>query len=181
MGGLVKRLAPVTSSKELNERFDVADRIRTRVDSEKARLESSRISIQLTTKQEDIFLYSDPVKFDQIISNLLINAMDALMSHFHAEERKIVIEIAKKESKVIIRFSDNGPGVPRESHSKIFDPFYTTKPTGQGEGLGLFIVWNILKIQGGNIRLDDTYKEGAKFIITISNAKEAEVKYGGKQ
>jgi C4-dicarboxylate-specific signal transduction histidine kinase len=56
---------------------------------------------------------------------------------------------------------------------KIFDPFFSTKAAGQGEGLGLFIVWNLLKMLGGKISVDTQYKDGAKFLISLPNTSGA--------
>lgn len=76
---------------------------------------------------------------------------------------------------IIIEFSDNGPGIPRENIQKIFTPFFTTKDPlvyeDGGQGLGLYIVWNVLKIFNGTIKVDTDYINGAKFIIKI-NKKE---------
>lgn len=66
---------------------------------------------------------------------------------------------------------DDGPGIPKENQKKIFEPFFSTKdPTSGngGEGLGLFIVWNVLKIFNGIIYVDSHYKNGAKFNILIT-------------
>ena len=79
----------------------------------------------------------------------------------------IIIIAYATETDVQIKFSDNGIGIPFKYSSKIFDPFYTTKAPGKGEGLGLFIIWNILKYLGGTISLDSTFKLGARFLLTI--------------
>ena len=72
-------------------------------------------------------------------------------------------------------FSDDGPGIPAEHEKKIFEPFFSTKdPTSGngGEGLGLFVVWNILRMYGGTIQVNLKYKNGAQFIIKIPAYKE---------
>jgi C4-dicarboxylate-specific signal transduction histidine kinase len=80
---------------------------------------------------------------------------------------KIAISLKGDDQNVQISFSDNGIGIPFKNKNKIFDPFFSTKAPGKGEGLGLFIVWNLLKSQGGKITVDTNYKNGAHFIITI--------------
>ena len=68
---------------------------------------------------------------------------------------------------VQIIVKDNGLGIPQEIKDKIFQPFYTTKPTGQGTGLGLSLSYDIVKAHGGEISIDSKEGEGAKFIITL--------------
>ncbi|WP_194973337.1 tetratricopeptide repeat-containing sensor histidine kinase [Aquiflexum lacus] len=68
---------------------------------------------------------------------------------------------------VQISISDNGPGIPDAIKDKIFQPFFTTKPTGQGTGLGLSLSYDIVKAHGGEIRLDSEEGKGSKFLINI--------------
>ena len=66
-----------------------------------------------------------------------------------------------------IRVKDNGLGVPQKVVDKIFQPFFTTKPTGQGTGLGLSLSYDIIKAHGGEIKVETKEGEGAEFIITL--------------
>jgi two-component system NtrC family sensor kinase len=68
---------------------------------------------------------------------------------------------------VLISVRDNGPGIPQNIVDKIFQPFFTTKPTGQGTGLGLSLSYDIIKAHGGDIRVETKDGEGATFIISI--------------
>jgi signal transduction histidine kinase len=72
-----------------------------------------------------------------------------------------------KSGGVKISISDNGPGIPDAIKSKIFQPFFTTKPTGQGTGLGLSLSYDIVKAHGGEIRVETKEGEGSEFIIII--------------
>jgi len=62
---------------------------------------------------------------------------------------------------------DNGPGIPLEIKDKIFQPFFTTKPTGQGTGLGLSLSYDIVKAHGGTITVESIEQNGTEFIITL--------------
>ena len=75
----------------------------------------------------------------------------------------------KKESndKVEIRVKDNGNGIPQKVLDKIFQPFFTTKPTGQGTGLGLSLSYDIIKAHGGEIKVETKEGEGSEFIIQL--------------
>jgi signal transduction histidine kinase len=71
---------------------------------------------------------------------------------------------------VMIIVKDNGPGIPEEIKDKIFQPFFTTKPTGQGTGLGLSLAYDIItKGHGGKLRVNSTIGEGTEFIILLGN------------
>jgi two-component system, NtrC family, sensor kinase len=69
--------------------------------------------------------------------------------------------------RVQISISDNGPGIPDAIKDKIFQPFFTTKPTGQGTGLGLSLSYDIVKAHGGEIRVESKEGEGTEFTIQL--------------
>jgi two-component system, NtrC family, sensor kinase len=68
---------------------------------------------------------------------------------------------------VQISISDNGPGIPDAIKDKIFQPFFTTKPTGQGTGLGLSLSYDIVKAHGGEIKVTSKEGEGTEFLIIL--------------
>ena len=66
-----------------------------------------------------------------------------------------------------VRIKDNGNGIPQNLLKKIFQPFFTTKPTGQGTGLGLSLAYDIVKVHGGELKVESKESEGAEFIIQL--------------
>ena len=66
-----------------------------------------------------------------------------------------------------IKVSDNGAGIPQKVLDKIFQPFFTTKPTGQGTGLGLSLSYDIVKAHGGEIKVNTKENEGTEFTIVL--------------
>jgi len=68
---------------------------------------------------------------------------------------------------VNITVTDNGEGIPSEIKDKIFQPFFTTKPTGSGTGLGLSLSYDIIKAHGGKIEVESEENRGTDFIITL--------------
>jgi signal transduction histidine kinase len=75
--------------------------------------------------------------------------------------------ISKSTNSIIISVKDNGNGIPEKVVEKVFQPFFTTKPTGQGTGLGLSLSYDIIKAHGGEISIKNNPGEGAEFIITL--------------
>ncbi len=73
----------------------------------------------------------------------------------------------KINDKIEIKVGDNGNGIPQKVLDKIFQPFFTTKPTGQGTGLGLSLSYDIIKAHGGEIKVETKEGEGAEFIIQL--------------
>jgi two-component system, NtrC family, sensor kinase len=68
----------------------------------------------------------------------------------------------------LISVQDNGPGIPQKILDKIFQPFFTTKPTGQGTGLGLSLSYDIVKAHRGELKVKTKEGEGSEFIISLS-------------
>lgn len=165
MGDLINRLSPMTTTKNTNIKYNIVERIRQRVKVESTKLKAERIHVTVKP-MSDVLVYGDPSMFDQIISNLLINSVHSLQSVTN-KKKSISILITEQRSKIRISFQDNGTGISQDIRRKIFEPFFTTKPTGQGQGLGLFIIWNLLKYQGGTIFLDYQYTNGARFFIEL--------------
>ncbi|MDQ6904168.1 MAG: ATP-binding protein [Bacteroidota bacterium] len=114
-----------------------------------------------------------PQDIGRVLLNLINNAFYAVN-----EKQKITKEIyqptvflsSKKISdKVILAVKDNGNGIPQNIVDKIFQPFFTTKPTGQGTGLGLSLSYDIIKAHGGELKVETKEGEGSEFIIQLPN------------
>jgi len=82
-------------------------------------------------------------------------------------EPTVSVITKKTRQKVLISVKDNGNGIAQKSLDKIFQPFFTTKPTGQGTGLGLSLSYDIVKAHGGEIKVDTKEGEGSEFIIQL--------------
>jgi len=82
-------------------------------------------------------------------------------------EPTVSVSTKKEGDKVVISVTDNGAGIPQNIIDKIFQPFFTTKPTGQGTGLGLSLAYDIVKGHGGDIKVETKEDEGSEFIIQL--------------
>jgi signal transduction histidine kinase len=82
-------------------------------------------------------------------------------------EPTVVVSTKLMDNKVEIKVVDNGKGIPQQHVDKVFQPFFTTKPTGQGTGLGLSLSYDIVKIHGGEIKIDTAEGQGTAFIVWL--------------
>ena len=103
-----------------------------------------------------------PVKINQVILNLCVNAIDAC-----SEGGKVIVRTRPAAGGVVIQFVDTGHGIDPAIQDRIFDPFFTTKPPGKGTGLGLSISHAIVEEHGGTIEVESTPGQGACFTVRI--------------
>lgn len=106
---------------------------------------------------------ADPHRLGQVFINLLVNARQAMDSA--GKGTQITVQTRTRERTVEMRFMDDGPGIPANIKAKIFDWFFTTKPPGEGTGLGLAVSREILLAHAGNMRVEDTPGGGATFVL----------------
>ncbi|TPV32758.1 GHKL domain-containing protein [Paucihalobacter ruber] len=105
-----------------------------------------------------------PQDIGRVLLNLINNAFQAVNG---IENPKVVVSTKHAENGIEITVSDNGPGIPEAIKDKIFQPFFTTKPTGQGTGLGLSLSYDIVKAHGGELILNSNKEKGTQFTIIL--------------
>ncbi|WP_301922730.1 ATP-binding protein [Ferruginibacter sp.] len=112
-----------------------------------------------------------PQDIGRVILNLITNAFYAvdekMKSGFVGYEPTILVTTKKSGDTILISVKDNGNGIPQKVLDKIFQPFFTTKPTGQGTGLGLSLSYDIIKAYGGEIKVESKEGEGSTFTIQL--------------
>ncbi|WP_210191693.1 MULTISPECIES: ATP-binding protein [Rhodomicrobium] len=109
--------------------------------------------------------WCDPVRLEQVLVNLMANAIDAMAE---CEERTLTLRAeAAGKSSLVISVADTGIGLPPAAREKIFEPFFTTKPPGEGLGLGLAISRDIIRDFGGSLSASSRREGGAEFIINL--------------
>lgn len=108
------------------------------------------------------------------LSTKALAAADAVSSQLEAHGSRpdtyvpaVTIVTKKLDNKILISVKDNGNGIPQNIRDKIFQPFFTTKPTGEGTGLGLSLSYDIVKAHGGEIKVETKEGEGTEFIILL--------------
>ncbi len=115
--------------------------------------------------------YGDEDGFRQLFVNLMLNSLHGMQNS--GRIRITISEESDNNRKFMrISFEDNGPGIPPDHRARVFDPFFTTKDVGEGTGLGLFIVANIVQEHSGTIEIDDSYEGGVRFIMRFPVERE---------
>ncbi len=115
---------------------------------------------------EDIIVYCNKVQIGQVFINIIVNAAQAIQSQGRSDMGIITIAAEKKQEYIWITIEDDGPGIPEENLTKIFEPFYTTKAIGQGTGLGLSITYDII-VNKHNGFIDIASTEGKGTVFTV--------------
>ncbi len=129
------------------------------------RLKSSSAAFEYDTPKGNIWVIGGHVRLQQVIVNLLTNALDA------AEESPFP-RVTLTIDGTVLTVRDSGPGIGDDVKEKLFDPFFTTKSAGKGMGLGLSISYNIVTDFGGALTAENHEDGGAQFTLTLQPAQE---------
>ena len=159
---IVKSLRSIFTEGESNtQEVQLGYLISSVLDIVKPELKSKNIQIQLRV-DDDLLIQVNSAEIEQVILNLLNNAIQALAKS-GTLQRRIAIEATKVGEAVRLSVSDNGPGVPADFKSHLFELLSTTKQTGMG--LGLWLCKHIVTRYSGSIHHEDAIGGGAKFVV----------------
>jgi signal transduction histidine kinase len=123
-----------------------------------AKAREIQVELALTPRLRSI--PGDRVHLQQVLLNLLLNAMDAVAG-LPPERRRVRVSTSESDGEVRLAVSDSGPGIPPDRLSEIFEPFYTTKSSGSGMGMGLAIARSIVDAHGGRMAAHNNAGAGA--------------------
>jgi PAS domain S-box-containing protein len=126
-------------------------------------LRMSNIRVHLELAGDLPVTAADPHQLQQVFLNMVNNAVDAILER--SADGDLWVRTGTNADRLFIEFTDSGPGV--QDASRVFDPFYTTKPVGKGTGLGLSICYGIITEHGGTIRVRNVPTRGASFTIEL--------------
>lgn len=142
------------------------------------RSKDNSFTASMKTDYDDKVGFADVVKQDigRVVLNLFTNAFYAVnekkKSGIGNFDPNVSVKTQNTGAYIIITIADNGNGIPANILEKIFQPFFTTKPTGQGTGLGLSLSYDIMKAHGGELNVHSNPGQGSEFIITIPTGKK---------
>jgi signal transduction histidine kinase len=132
-------------------------------------LQMKRLYCNVEKKEDLPSILGDRNSLQQVLINLMINAMDALEGKTD-EKPTVTVRTYSENGKVCVEVKDNGSGIPEEIQEKIFDPFFTTKGPEKGTGLGLAIIASILHQHRAGISLESEVGKGTQFTISFPAA-----------
>ncbi|MCD6425001.1 MAG: cache domain-containing protein [Anaerolineales bacterium] len=133
------------------------------IELEKNQHRYDRVEIELNLDPQLPRIQADEAQIQAVISNLMTNAADAM-----PEGGKLIIRTRRaKDDQIIFEVEDEGEGITTENQARLFTPFFTTKPLGKGVGLGLSIVYGIIKMHRGQISVQSKLSEGTTFTVQL--------------
>jgi nitrogen fixation/metabolism regulation signal transduction histidine kinase len=142
------------------QKFYVKDLFKTQQRLMLPTLEQKNIDLEIIIKEPDLQLEADINLIEQVLINLLLNAMEAVKE---IENPKIILTSSQSNNRIAIKVVDNGPGIDDEVLDKIFIPFFSTKKSGSG--IGLSLCKQIMMLHKGNIQVQSIKGEGTAFIL----------------
>lgn len=132
-----------------------------------AQCREQEIDVKVVQPDFPLRVVADAVRLEQVLMNLLRNAVDAMKE---ASEKRIVVRVGPSDRHVLVSIQDSGPGIVANVLPHIFEPFYTTKPAGKGLGLGLAMAIATVKNFGGDLQAGRALTGGAQFDLTLLRA-----------
>jgi len=146
------------------------------------RLEKTKIKLIKKVNGDIPHITGDGNMLISVLQNLITNSMDAFKGISNKKEKRIRMSVSLKERKYVeIVFEDNAQGMTQEVMDNIFNPFFTTKDTGEGTGLGLSIIYGIIEDHRGKIEVSSTLGDGTTFTVRFPVANKMATKPPAKQ
>jgi two-component system NtrC family sensor kinase len=130
-------------------------------------LRTSGVEVDRQLDQDAPRVLADADQIHQVLTNLIINAQQALQDQAPPRRLSVATRLNAAERLVRVTVADNGPGIPTAVRGRIFEPYFTTKPTGMGTGVGLSVSLGIIESHGGTLTVDCPSTGGTVFAITL--------------
>jgi len=174
--GLIERMSRISKhlrnfARKPNARLSavpLGDAVAATIDLLDWRLKESAVRLHSDLGAVPIHVRAGPVRLQQVLVNILSNAIDALEG---ALVREIRLQAVEANGRAVLTISDTGPGIAPALVERIFDPFFSTKGVGKGLGLGLSISYNIVHDFGGTLSATNAPGGGAVFTLTLPLAR----------
>ncbi len=136
-------------------------------------IKQSKVRLDLALPTEDIIVKGGRIRLEQVVINLLSNALDAVSGNAASLAMpEVRLELRQEGSEAVLTVSDNGTGIDADVLPQIFDPFFTTKDVGAGLGLGLSIAYKIVHDFSGSLKAANRDGGGAVFTMRLPVADE---------
>jgi two-component system NtrC family sensor kinase len=136
------------------------------------RLRESGCQVATDFMSGPALIYGDAAQIKQVMINLIFNALDAMEQ---TPEKRLRLVVAAGDGQAYFKVADTGHGITPENLSRIFNPFFTTKPSDRGSGLGLSVCLNVVKGHNGEITVESTPGTGTEFTVALPRATEEQL------
>jgi signal transduction histidine kinase len=144
------------------KKVNIVPSIKSAIDLLDATFRKNEVKYIVKIEEEQLWLKADTIQLTQIIFNLVINAI-----YFSPKNALVTIEAFQKNDSIILQIKDEGSGLTDLALEKVFQPFFTTKPVGEGSGLGLSVVHGIISSHKGSITAVNNPDRGATFTVIL--------------
>jgi two-component system cell cycle sensor histidine kinase/response regulator CckA len=138
-----------------------------------ARLAGENVDVRLELTPQVAAVHADPLRLEQVIMNLVLNARDAMPFGGTLRIGTARVEQCPTQRCIMLTVADSGLGMDEETRQRVFEPFFTTKEMGKGTGLGMSIVQGIVAQSGGSIEVHSQPGHGTAFMICLPEAEDA--------
>ncbi|MGB0128980.1 MAG: PAS domain S-box protein, partial [Rhodocyclaceae bacterium] len=145
----------------------INDVVQAALDITNYTLRTSAIDVALDLAPDLPRIFADADQLHQVLMNLIVNAQQALQDRPLPRRLSLVSRYDGAQETICLTVSDNGPGIPDEVRPRIFEPYFTTKPTGVGTGVGLSVSLGIVESHGGTLTVDCPAEGGAVFAVML--------------
>ncbi|MCB2225068.1 MAG: PAS domain-containing protein [Desulfarculaceae bacterium] len=175
---IVGNLLSFARQNQLTPRIvDLGELLRTTITLTNHRMELGGVELSLQLQDEPLLVWGDSSQLQQVLTNLVFNAIEAMPE---GGELGIWGGKGNDEGQVLLEFADSGEGISQENLSQIFEPFFSTKTRGHGVGLGLSMVYGIVREHGGEVEVESSPGQGALFRVRLPALEAREQAKGGK-
>jgi len=173
MGAIISQLKGFARKDETVGPVDFARAVRSSTFLLESESKRRNVAMEIDTGAEPLMVAGDTVRIEQVLINLLRNALDAVEGR---AQPRVSVTLSREGAEGVARISDSGPGIPQEVAAHLFEPFFTTKPAGQGLGLGLAISSSIVQAMNGRLTARNLDGGGAQFELRLPLIKEGAAK-----
>jgi PAS domain S-box-containing protein len=150
---------------------DLREAVRGAIALRRNQLLNNQIEVVVDLPPTPVLVWGNTINLQQVLMNLLVNAEHAIRSY--RGRGQVWIRLVAQDGRAIVTVDDDGPGVAPELLSRVFDPFYTTKPEGEGTGLGLSVSAGIVADHQGKISAIQRPGGGARFVVDLPLSQAA--------
>jgi two-component system C4-dicarboxylate transport sensor histidine kinase DctB len=174
---LVDRMTSVThqlryfarSGDKVVHRIKLQDTINGALNVTRPAIDAAGVDLRVTVPGHNIEIMAGEVRMEQVLINLIRNAIDAMEN---SDTKRLNITVSTEQDKALLSVSDTGTGLSEDTIKQLFEPFYTTKPSGIGMGLGLAISSNIIAEVGGTLTAENNDSGGSRFLVAVPLAHD---------